>query len=217
MKRFASILTLLVVGWLTVGGAVYWWQHSRLQKVTDEVLRVKQSEQSLKSQVLALESDIAALRQFKYTARKAGKADLLRVYNLEFRTVDHLGKEYRVVDFYVGVPPELPLLQKLRLLADKMSVLRFNSLPLDVLRIETRAGKRIAVIGIREPENDQYAWGGGYFQGSTGGGITQVTLVESFLQRGYTGDWIDGVEFYYQGKPFTDEWDHINLSGVRYR
>jgi len=38
-------------------------------------------------------------------------------------------------------------------------------------------------------------------------------LTMTFMQPDYKGEWIDGVEFYYRGKPM-EEWDHINLTGT---
>ena len=55
-----------------------------------------------------------------------------------------------------------------------------------------------------------------FFQGSAGGINTQITLEESFLQKEFNGPWIKGVKFFYQSSPI-EEWDHINLSGLKTR
>lgn len=89
------------------------------------------------------------------------------------------------------------------------------------MRIENRNNKKIAIIDLREknhPYPHGYSWRGIYFQGSSGGGSTTVTLIKTFLQENYKGEWIDGVEFYYEGKPIVEnEWAHIFLSGTIYR
>ncbi len=118
------------------------------------------------------------------------------------------------VGFCVVVPADLPLLQKVRFLADRMSTYRFRSLPIEVLEIENRKGKHIAIIDLREWDySSRPSWRTGYFQGSTGGYMTQTVLTKTLLQPDYRGEWIDGVEFHYQGKPM-EEWDHINLTGT---
>jgi hypothetical protein len=73
------------------------------------------------------------------------------------------------------------------------------------------------MIDLRESDESPGTWRGGYFQGSSGGYDTQIRLMSTFLQEDHKGPWIDGVEFYYEGKPMTSEWDHIFLEGVKYR
>ena len=46
-----------------------------------------------------------------------------------------------------------------------------------------------------------------------GGEQTTIILVESILQREFSGMWIDEVEFSYQSEKIGD-WDHAFLSGV---
>ena len=78
--------------------------------------------------------------------------------------------------------------------------------------------KKIAIISLNEfPYKHRTSWKGIYFQGSCGGWSTQITLTKTFLQEDYAKDWIDGIEFYYEGSLFNEEWDHIDLSGVIYR
>jgi hypothetical protein len=122
------------------------------------------------------------------------------------------------VNFYVKILKDEPLIDKLKILADKLSGFIFK-LPIEVLRIEERKGKKIAVINLREGEYPseylQISWKGLYFQGSTGGYFTTITLRKTFLQDSYRDDWIDGVEFYYEGEPIKKgDWNHISLSGT---
>lgn len=117
------------------------------------------------------------------------------------------------VNFYIHLPEALPLEDQLNVVASSLSRFKFSNLPIEVMRIEDRDGKKIALIDLREDSNNQSSWETGYFQGSTGGGATTLTLTKSFLQPNYKGDWIDGVEFYYEGEPMG-EWDHVNLQGA---
>jgi hypothetical protein len=106
----------------------------------------------------------------------------------------------------------------MKLLSRLLSSYCFGGLPIDVLSVENRDGAQIAVVDLREITGQLIpSWSGYYFQGSTGGYATQTTLVETFPQKDYAGDWIDGVEFHYNGAPMTDDWDHVSLHGTKYR
>ena len=87
-------------------------------------------------------------------------------------------------------------------------------------------GKSVAVINLREsPINEEIAgpeemighsWATYYFQGSTGGVLTSIKLVETFLQRDYRGPWIDGVQFLYEGNQI--DFEHVEgLREINYR
>jgi hypothetical protein len=133
------------------------------------------------------------------------------------------------VNFYVEIPDNLSVIEKLRILADKLSRFEFN-LPIEVLSIGEENYKKIAIINLLEykwnsesselkdsSDSAGISWHFDYFQGSTGGFFTTKTLIETFLQEDYSGEWIDGVEFYYEGKSISNDWDHISLSGTIYR
>jgi hypothetical protein len=118
---------------------------------------------------------------------------------------------------FIGIPKSLPLNEKLEMLALKVSQLCFRSSPIEILSITEQNGLRIARINLKEKENG-HDWGWGYFQGSTGASITAKTLLSSFLQKEFTGEWIDGVEFTYEMKPISSTvWDHISLEGTYFR
>jgi hypothetical protein len=114
------------------------------------------------------------------------------------------------VSTYLEVPESLTVEEKLQVIARKLSSDYFGKLPIELEKIEKRYGKKIAVINLRESSENQGVtnplemegdtWAVLYFQGSCQGAITSTTLIESFLQRGYTGEWIDGVRFLYNGK-----------------
>lgn len=120
------------------------------------------------------------------------------------------------INFYIAVPKDTPLKKKLEIIADKLSQFKFSGLPISILEVKNENGKKIAVVnlgeieenkGITDPANIQGdatdTWIFGYFQGSAGGSATVETLVETFLQREYKGEWIDGIEFRYEGKPIS--------------
>jgi len=144
-------------------------------------------------------------------ATRAGAGtELLPVYGTDGEALNE------EVDYYVAVPSSALLEQKLRILAARLSAHSFSHLPVDVLRVEHRGARRIAVIALGEDEHTPWpgrSWRAGYFQGSAGGWSTWVKLVKTFLQPDYEEEWVDAVEFWYEGKPMRDEWDHIDLSG----
>lgn len=95
-------------------------------------------------------------------------------------------------------------------------------LPMTYEGIQIIFDQRIAVVNLHESPEDKsveypdVSWRTGYFQGSTGGAITSVSLVETMLQKDYDGDWVDGVKFLYDGEPI--EYEHVSgLLGTQYR
>lgn len=145
-----------------------------------------------------------------------------------------------IVGFYVFVPDNWSIEKKLKHLANKLSHYQFGHIPIEIQNIEHRREGTIAIINLRESEwNSKLrvqflelwdegkgkeadsllrrmhgpTWFVGYFQGSTGGMRTTITLRDTFLQPGYRGDWIDGIVFLYENEPMN-KWDHVFLGGV---
>ena len=108
------------------------------------------------------------------------------------------------VGCYIAVLEDSDLKTKLTQIANSLSQFYFSSLPIEVTEIDS--GK-IAHINLKEQGTNKNSWAQTYFQGSTGGQITTIQLVQSFLQKDYTRDWIAGLEFTYNGKPI--EAQHI--------
>lgn len=137
--------------------------------------------------------------------------EYMRVYTLD----GYSFKEY--VRAYFQPPGYLNIRQQLERLAGIISYAEFGGLPIEIMDIENHDGLDFVKINLKEDgiKAKGLTWNGHYFQGSTGGRITEHTLRESFLQREYRGDWIDGVEFYYERRPMAEcDWDHIYLKGL---
>lgn len=128
---------------------------------------------------------------------------------------DRLG-EHTEVAFHVPVFDSQPVIQKLFLVADRLSRFLFSYTPIEIIRIDTVGGRTIAKINLRGDSIGR-PWSGRYFEGSSGGRCTTVALRKSFLQDGHRGLWVDGVRFFLNGEPISDGWDHIFLAGVFYR
>lgn len=148
---------------------------------------------------------------------------LLPVYGMDSEVMN------KEINFYIDVPENLPLEKKLDIIADKLSRFRFRGLPIKVLEVKTESGKKIAVVDLEESDinkgitdyrkisgDPKNTWRIGYFQGSAGGRATTETLVETFLQRKYKGQWIDGVAFLYENKPI--DFEHVeDLANTSFR
>lgn len=130
------------------------------------------------------------------------------------------------IKYYMAIPKELSLEEKLSTIANKLSQYCFNGLPIEVLEIEKVEGKKIAIIDLKELSFnqgiDEYTkfigstWKTYYFQGTTGGAITSKQLVDTFLQKGYQGEWIEGVQFLYEGEII--DYEHVfGLSDIHWR
>lgn len=152
-------------------------------------------------------------KEFQYTyineKLSKNKDNFYAIYTANTYTMD------KEVFFWIYIPGPLSIKQRLDVLANALSQSSFNNLPISVIKIEETQGKRIAVINLMESKENQgvanaslfkgYSWAQVYFQGSTGGSVTSTSLVETFLQREYDGDWIDGVRFLYSnGSAWTD-------------
>ncbi|ADL12648.1 hypothetical protein [Acetohalobium arabaticum] len=135
--------------------------------------------------------------------------------------------EKTIVNFYIKLSEDLTLKEKLKIIADKLSRFKFDHLPIEVVKIKKNK-QDIAIINLCEHEwnrsqdgSDELrgiSWRSHYFQGSAGGMITSETLIRTFLQRDYNGDWVDGVKFLYEGREITQEMtQHIHLSGIKDR
>ncbi|OSA96991.1 UNVERIFIED_ORG: hypothetical protein B2H98_00310 [Clostridium botulinum] len=120
----------------------------------------------------------------------------------------------------------LSLEDKLKQLSKTLSEKVFDKLPIEVKSIETIDGKKIATINLDESATNKGVtsnadlkkpnWTADKLQGSTGGEITENSLLETFLQVKYKGEWIDGVKFLYKNEPI--EFEHTpNLSQINYR
>jgi hypothetical protein len=203
-----ATVSTIVVAVLLVAGVAYLWYRARMSTDSDQ------------------------------TAPRPPAAHSFKIYGADAMA------EHIVVASHVDIPEDGTFKQRLQLLADALSHDAFRDLPIRILRIEDRSGDRIAVIDLQEIETNRrvfavqeslwaegkggeidarktysqgHTWRLHFFQGSTGGYFTTMTLIMSFLQDDYEGEWIDAVEFYYEGRPISDEWDHIDLDGTRYR
>lgn len=224
----SNILTIIItlICAIIVGSILLYWHRQNVAAIVFE-------RDALMEQVSELQNGIAHLQQLVMynkesdSLRKelnrltrlctdvdkkvAGRLPKIYMYNSEFHC-DGIG-------YYIFIYTQLSILEKMRVIAGVLSKYHFSGHPINVTRIEQRNGKMIAAIDLKESGKERvYTWKGGYFQGSSGGWETSLVLVNTFLQPDYMGEWVDGVEFRYEGEAIkAGEWDHIFLSGTKYR
>jgi len=126
-----------------------------------------------------------------------------------------------VIDTLIQLPKGLSIYDKLNIIAKNVSTRYFRSREIKILKIDSLAFPKTLHLELYDgfdfenpniPEMDKYNGWYSCFQGSSGGGFTEITLKENFLQKTYKGDWIDALVFYWQGEEMV-AWDHINLAG----
>ncbi len=208
LNRYLHIVVAVVVTALIVGSLMY------LRYTSDIKSKQHLLEQRIASKdamIDDLKIRIARLEEALLTKPAKLPDDLLKVYKIDAIS------DTKGVDFCVAVPVHYTLIEKLKLISGLLNKYRFPRGLIELKKIEQRSSKKIAVIELKETEKYPTAWRGLYFQGSCGGSATTYILTNTFLQPDYTGKWIDGVEFWYDGKPITDDWDHIFLHGTMYR
>ncbi len=139
---------------------------------------------------------------------------------LVFKLLDDTGKPY--IEHYGFLPSETTDKNKIQYIANYLQHHYFENAQIEVKSIETIKGKRTAVINLSEKSTStenkivSKGWQSLYFQGSTGGSLTEMILIEGFLQKQLTKWPIDAVEFLYENKPI--QFDHVpNLETVQYR
>lgn len=137
---------------------------------------------------------------------KVNKAKL-SIYNEDANTMEI--KEVSTIE----VNEDLSLEDKLKELGNALSEKVFDKLPIEIKSIDTIDGKKIATINLKDNGDSKWTL---KFQGSTGGQITSDSLLETFLQIKYSGEWIDGVKFLYNDELI--EYDHVSaLSEIQTR
>ncbi len=181
----------------------------------DENLIILKEIEYLSTRVSNLENRTAILKelideQVSILSDEFDKAAhiILPIYQMNIDT-----SEIRT-QYFVMLQRNVSLQEKLSMLAAKLSIYSCDSLPIEILRIENLNGHRIAVINLVDTDSVLEAaykktWAGNYLQGSSGGSATTAMLVNTFLQKEYTEEWIDGVQFLYNNE-MTNKFDHVD-------
>ncbi|WP_315122143.1 hypothetical protein [uncultured Clostridium sp.] len=161
---------------------------------------VNDSDKKYRSLETKVKDQVSIIEMFKEN-KQNDKYELLPAYTAN---VDTYKQE---IGFYMVIPKDKTLIQKLNMIGGELSKYYFNDLPIEVVRIDEVKGKKVAVVNLKESKDNQGikdasmlkspAWATEFLQGSAGGIITEDRLIGSFLQKEYKGEWIDGVKFLY--------------------
>lgn len=199
---------------------------SQNEALNKELTDAKSKISSLESTNQDLQKQLEDEKKKNSTVKESIIYNRNNIYTIYTANIDTYKKE---ADSYVYISSNLDLKQKLTVIANTLSEGYFNSLPIEVVKIENVNNKKIAVINLKESADNQgikdmtklkgKSWALNYLQGSAGGTITSTSLIETFLQREHAGEWIDGVRFLYNGSPCDDNlFQHApELTKVSYR
>lgn len=190
-----------------------------------EIAEVKDKNVNMEKTVSELQNTLELKEQeLKMMAiRKTAFQNKNNIYPIYTSNIYTFEKE---VDGYIYINNSISLMQKLDTLANVLSEVYFDNLPIQVIKIEEVDKKKIAVVNLSESKENQgitnsndykgKSWSLLYFQGSTGGHITSTQLIETLLQRDYKGQWIDGVRFLYNSG--ACDYEHAPaLKNISYR
>ncbi|MBF4691872.1 hypothetical protein [Fusibacter ferrireducens] len=139
---------------------------------------------------------------------------------LVFKLLDDEGLPY--IDHYGILSPNLTDEDKVKYLASYLQKHYFENVSIDVKSVEIIDGKRTAIVNLTNLDSSlgdkttQNKWENLYFQGSTGGSMTEIILIDGFLQDQLV-DWpLDAVRFLYKNEPI--HFEHVpQLEHIHYR
>lgn len=138
-----------------------------------------------------------------------------------FLSKENAYQQIAYIDKSITLEQSKTVFEKLTIIADTLSNHYFNGLSIELTDNfpDGNGGSIVKVNLVERPEfkgpgslHSYQSWYD-FFQGTMGGTNTTIILKESLLQRDYKGQWINGLVFYYQGKPIG-EFDHIDLYGI---
>ncbi|MHC4951228.1 MAG: hypothetical protein ACYTEU_09645 [Planctomycetota bacterium] len=178
----------------------------------------KKGSPNIKLLICGLLAGVVALALVNYLfnvpEQTAPESDFFPVYGIDPKTRNIVDPD---ILYYVKIPNSIPLLYRVQMLADNISRIQFGRLPITVMEIEVRQNQKIAIINLNDSKmsmGKHHTWRD-IFQEPAYEMSTTTTLITSFLQKDYQDEWIDGVEFLYNGEPFSsNQWNDFHLEGT---
>jgi cell division protein FtsL len=230
LKRTYLVLLACVLVLLSFTGCTNTTLKNNNTSLNNEIISVKQKNSDLEKKVSELTNDnqklgdrVKELESNSSSINESMSKIKEGVFPIYTANIDSLKRETYL---WVYVDVKSPIKAKLGVLAKTLSEVYFRGLPIEIGDIKDVNGKKIAVVNLSESAENQKikdtsnfkgpSWAGSFFQGSTGGGITSTSLIETMLQRDYKGAWIDGVQFKYNNKNI--DYEHVpDLNAIAYR
>ncbi|MGB4588407.1 MAG: hypothetical protein WBI17_04120 [Clostridiaceae bacterium] len=221
-KNVIKIVTaLLTLSMLTACGSK---TASEVNTLNEKITTLNSKITELETENTSLKADITALTEERDSLKaQLEKADVetpvepaadeetLPVYGAD-------NNHQRIKVSSVTVKTDEPLLNKMNFLGAEIGVKFFGGLTMEAKEIKTVSGKKVLVMNLIEGSGavGEKSWVYDYFQGSTGGLMTSIALSETFLQKEYSGTWIDGVQFLLDGEKI--DFEHVEgLSEIIYK
>ena len=203
-----GLSTVIVVG-IIVGSIFMFYQRTGNEvKLPSAQESTQQTDQE--SVELEEKEDIPAVDSEKEDELER---ESLRLFTADSET--YTKKESETVE----IEGSMDIKEKLERIAQGLSELYFDHLPIEIKEIEEIQGKKIAVINLKEDtaaSDGDKTWMQYLNAGSAGSQITLVTLEESFLQRDLKEEWIDGIKIIYEDGDL-EEMDHFPGTQIIYR
>lgn len=223
MKKVTKIVTMLLA--LSMLTACSSKTSSEVKTMNENVLKLETRITELETENASLKADITELTE---------ERDSLKAAQLENEAVETPvepqddeetlpvfgadNNHQRIKISSITVKTDEPLLTKMNYLGAEIGVKFFGGLTMKAKEIKTVSGKKVLVVNLIEGSGavGDKSWVYDYFQGSTGGLMTSIALSETFLQKEYSGTWIDGVQFLLDGE--TIDFEHVEgLKEIIYR
>ena len=220
---FIFLLSLIMIGCSTS-------LRNENASLSKQVIALQEKNMNMDNTIAALENTIKELdnklkiqdmriESFKKSAFDK-KENLYPIYTADIYTFAKL------IDAFIYIPKEATIKKKLEALAKVLSEVYFDNLPIQIVKIKEIDNKKIAIVNLKESAVNQgvtdytklvgKTWTTLYMQGSTGGTVTSTRLIETMLQKDYIGEWVDGVQFLYNGG--TCYYEHApSLKDINYR
>ena len=181
----------------------------QVQKLESEVKSLESDKEGLKTQITYLSDEL----NYKWEEVKDSRALYRSLVDSQVALIDGKGlleipsNTGNYEDYtFMYIKPVEGIKENIDLIIDNLTTYYFMGLKMTFMDLDE---DNILHINLVEEEDTDESWYP-YFAGSTGGYITDLTMVESFLQRNYPGPWIKGVNFYFNGE---DEYltDHVSM------
>ena len=156
INKLQKIVGVVIITALVVAGVMYVWHLSVIRSIKQKKQELVQSLQSKDVIIDGLNDRIDMLEEALLESKDGLPCDLLRIYTYNAHA------DLEGVGFCLAVPEHYSLNEKLKLVVDVLMKYKFKRGVIELTRIEQQAGKKIAIVELRETKKDPWAWRGIY-------------------------------------------------------
>lgn len=186
---------------------------TQMDELSYKLTQIEEENKNLEANVQALEAQIDQLTNENNSLLLEIESLTKLDYPIYTRDVD----SWEIIEVEKAkIDKNLPVIEKLQVLAEKLSNSQFEGYPIEIKEVKNIKGNEIAIINLKDKSNKhEETWFGNYFQGSAGAEITKTAIEETLLQRKNQDQWIDGIQILYNGEELMS--DHMTLGSIIYR